>query len=1030
VPEQVAYQFVNFLFDGKMVSSKNAFALGSNEYQMVKNMRYVEDGVETRRGCSIHNATDVNDGSTTISSIMQMVVDRYSLTRTIIQADDLKYYYDDDLPTVGAFTGLTMYPTTEDASALRAISCGVGETEIFCNAEENWVYHGTQPRPTAIFHYDDSATSYISWIDEIYSLKTTDLMILDDMTGSDYIYLGFWVPFSGAYFDLTTFNTNAADMLGQYFNGAWTDLPTGGDNESNTTYKYENCSDISDWNNQDSGNAASTQATFDSREVFKILGGATGGGNTAKIDLDLGTFGDDVTTTIRLYHEDLGTQADVDHFALEIDTLEWRMVIRFGTDGLFVYDGGTWNEIGTNIVDVDTWTTWTFQMDFDAETANIWKDGVSVATGVDVSYIGDTDGMIDILQYSNTTANRLTYIDYIKVGDDILDGAGFSDGTESGTSTLGQDGLISWNLPTDWVPTMVEGGLWYFMRFKPDATLDAEVEVNNIYIQAPMQKLANLWDQSWQPVSGCYHFDETQSEYKDYLPKVIDGLTATYMFLEDFEGGADNDGIYIGTPYKPLAFRIKVDPEHTNVGNAEFDVIEGWDGGAWDAGTGLTDTTKGGSGDIASLSQNGLISFNNGSIAYRRGMLEGEEFPMYWTRLEIDADAVTAEVRIWDIAYIPDMDDPSGASSCMEFKDRLLLIGPKDYPNEVWISAPYNPQGFNGNEFTKMVFGDGRKLTDGVSFFNEALVFKEDSTWLIQGFRRVGAGAFGRLRLDSKVGAFRKTAQLGRIWITEAGAGADDYRNVVFFQHRTGVYFSDGNKPIYISDDVSSYFNENHADYVGAANIAGIDSWFDYSKDEYHLVFATGLELVYNAWFKKWSDFERDVDLKSGAAVIGSSGEPLTYGGSAIGKVFRLENDTSDKDSSDADAAIDAHVITKAHWPGELEHEINFRRLILVGEGNLTNGGVITINGAIDGGDITDNTDAQYFTLDDTLDTDDTYDHRGYVKGMFPFSIGDDDIEEALHTLQLKFGCSTIDLSIKLVGYGLGVAIQRMHFDE
>ena len=145
---------------------------------------------------------------------------------------------------------------------------------------------------------------------------------------------------------------------------------------------------------------------------------------------------------------------------------------------------------------------------------------------------------------------------------------------------------------------------------------------------------------------------------------------------------------------------------------------------------------------------------------------------------------------------------------------------------------------------------------------------------------------------------------------------------------------------------------------------------------------------------------------------------------------MRLENDTSDKDSADADAAIDAHVIVKAHWPGELEHEINFRRLILVAEGNNTNGGIITINGAYDGGDITDNTDAQYFTLDDTLDTDDTYDHRGYVKGMYPFSIGDDDLEEAVHTLQLKFGCDTIDLSIKLVGYGMGVAIQRMHFDE
>lgn len=830
--EQPVYQFVNFLFDGKMVSSKNAFALGSNEYQIVNNMRYVEDGVETRRGCSIHNSTDVNDGSTTIKSIHQMRIDRYDLLRTIVQADDEKYYYDDDLPTAGAFTSLTMYPTTEDSSALRAISCEVGEQTIFCNGEENWVYHGTQPRPTAIFHYDVSATSYISWLDEIYSLKTSDVMILDSMATGDYIYLGFWQPFSGAYFAFTAYNDNAASWDVEYFNGGWTDV------------------------------------------------------------------------------------------------------------------------------------------------------------------------------------------------------SGDSDGTDVGGDTFKQDGLYGWTLPTDWVPTMVEGGLWYFIRMKPSAALDAEVEINNIYIQSPMQKLANLWDQNWQPVSGAYHFDDSADEYKDYLPKVIDGMTATYMLLDAFEGGADKDGIYIGTPYKPLAFRIKVDPEYTNTGDAEFDVIEGWNGSAWDAGTGLSDTTKGGAADIASLSQNGLISFNNGSIVYRRGMLEGEDIPMYWTRLEIDADAVSTEVRIWDIAYVPDVDDPSGAQACMEFKDRLLLVGVKDYPNEVWISAPYNPQGFNGNEFTKMVFGDGRTLTDGVSFFNEALVFKEDSTWLIQGFRREGAGAFGRLRLDSKIGAFRKTAQLARIWITEPGAGADDYRNVCIFQHRTGVYFSDGNKPIYISDDVSSYFDENHADYVGAANIAAIDSFFDWQKNEYHLIFSTGVELIYNTWFKKWSVFNRSVDLKSGATIIGSDGEPLTYGGTAIGKVMRLENDTSDKDSADADAAIDAYTITKAHWPGELEHEVNFRKLILVAEGNNTNGGVVTVNGAYDGGDITDNTDAQYFTLDDTIDTDDTYDHRGYVKDMFPFPIGDDDMEETVHTLQLKFGCATLDKSIKLVGYGLGVAIQRMNFDE
>jgi len=1029
--EQPVYQFVNFLFDGKMVSSKNAFALGSNEYQMVKNMRYVEDGIESRRGCSIHNSTDVNDGSTTIKSIHQMRVDRYDLIRTIVQADDQKYYYDDDLPTAGSFTELSMYPTTEDASALRSISCGVGEQEIFCNGEENWIYHGTQPRPTAIFHYDLSATSYISWIDEIYSLKTTDVMILDSMAPGDYIYLGFWQPFSGAYFTVPAVNGTASVISGEYYNGGWTSFGENAGIWSDGSLLVDDMSSLASWVDSDAVNGVSTQTTFQGRQVMKLDSGAAAAGTWASRSQDVGSFAAGASVTIRTYFEAIGTRANGDNFALHIRDGTNQCTVAFDTTGLLINDGAdNYEEVGTDEVSIGTWQEWTFKVAADFQTVDVYKNGVLIASGFDCSHtVAGTDGVIQVYQVGTTTSNRISYIDIVRAGDgDTESVLELTDGTSLSNATIGQSGLISWDLPTDWVPAMVEGGLWYFMRLQPAIAFDSEVEVSDIYIQSPMQKLANLWDQNWQPVSGAYHFDDSAAEYKDYLPKVIDGQYATYMFLEDFEGGADKDGIYIGTPYKPLAFRFKINPEYNNVGNAEFNVIEGWDGSAWDAGTGLGDGTVGGSGDIASLNQNGIISFHNGSIAYRRGMLRSEDNPMYWTRLEMDADAVTADVRIWDISYVPDVDDPSGAQACMEFKDRLLLVGPKDYPNEVWISSPYNPQGFNGEEFTKIVFGDGRKLTDSGAFFNEALVFKEDSTWLIQGFKRTGAGAFGRLRLDARIGAFRKTAQLARIWITEPEAAADDYRNVVIFQHRTGVYFSDGNKPIYISDDVSSYFDENHADYVGAANIAAIDSFFDWQKNEYHLIFATGLELVYNTWFKKWSVFGRSVDLKSGAAVVGSNGEPLTYGGTAIGKVMRLENDTSDKDSADADAAIDAHVISKAHWPGELEHEINFRRLIIVAEGNNTNGGVVTINGTWDGGDITDNTDAQYFTLDDSLDTDDTYDHRGYVKEMYP--IGPNEMEEVAHTLQLKFGCATLDKSIKLIGYGLGVAIQRAHFDE
>ncbi len=1027
--EQPDYKFVNFLFDGKMVTSKNAFSLGANEYQMVNNMRYVEDGIETRKGCSIHNATDVNDGSTTIKSIHQTRMDRYSLLRTIVQADDYKYYYDDDLPTAGAFTGLTMYPTTENTSALKAISCGVGEADIFCNVEENWVYHGTQPRPTAIFKYVNSATSYISYIDEMYSLKTSDVMELNSLGTSDYLYLGFWVPFSGAYFDLTTFNANAAGWDVEYFNGGWTDVS--GDNDDTAIVTDDLVDDDFDDNDIDTdiwtvetgdGGVAETgqvlQVTTDSSDMWDATLTPAWAYQTVTGDFEI------VVKMLNFTGCDFqGERCGVLVWD-EADDRDWLSCSRYFNAGQQkIYGTDTVNDNSNSDEAVEAGTTVWFKIS---------------RTGSDFTCEYSTTSAVAGFSAVPRHAVKFTSSGNVKVGlygchyNGVQYTVDFDDftvnSTSSSSATMAQDGLYSWTLPTDWVPTMVEGGLWYFLRMQPTGTLSGDVSVNNLYIQAPMQLLPNLWDQNWQPVSGAYHYDDSATEYKDYLPKVIDGVQATYMFLENFEGGADKDGIYIGTPYKPLAFRIKVDAEYTNVGNAEINVIEGWDGSAWDAGTGLSDTTKGGAADIASFSQNGIISFNNGTIAYKRGMLRGEDFPMYWTRLEIDADAVTTEIRIWDIAYVPDVDDPSGASACMEFKDRLLLVGVKDYPNEVWISAPYNHQGFNGEEFTKMVFGDGRKLTDGVPFFNEALVFKEDSTWLIQGFRKTGAGAFGRLRLDSRVGAFRKTAQLGRIWITSKDAAADDYRNVVFFQHRTGVYFSDGNKPIYISHEINTYFDENHADYVGAANIAAIDSWFDYYKDEYHLLFSTGLELVYNAWFKKWSVFDRPVDLKSGAAVVGSNGEPLTYGGTAIGKVMRLESDTSDKDSADADAAIDAHVIVKAQWPGELEHELNFRRLVLVAEGNNTNGGVITVDGAYDGGDITDNADAQYFTLNDTLDTDDTYDHRGYVKDVF--SIGPDELPEACDTIQLKFGCDTIDLAIKLIGYGLGVGVQRQHPDE
>lgn len=825
VDEVTGYQWFNFMFDGKLNSFKNVFSLLPQEYGDLVNIRYVEDGLEKRGGCTKHNSSVVNDSSTDILSIHQQIIDRYSLSRCIIQGEDLKYYYDDDVPTAGNFSALTMYPTTENASALRSISCDVGEHKILCNGEENWIYSGTQPRPTAIYHYDHSATSYISWLDEIYKSDSSEVMVLDNMATDDYLYVAFWRPFSGMYITISAVNGNSASWDVEYFNGSWTDV------------------------------------------------------------------------------------------------------------------------------------------------------------------------------------------------------SGDSDGTDDTGTTFAQSGLYSWTLPTDWLPFMVQGGMWYWIRMKPSSALDAEVEVSDIYIQSPMQQLGNLWDQNWQPVSGAYHFDTSEGEYKNYLERVVDGQNGTAMVLTSFAGGA-NDYIYIGTPMRPLAFKIRVDPDYTNTADAQIDDIAGFDGGAWDSATNISDGTLD-TGSDSSLSCDGVVSWDPGSISHKRSILVAEESQMYWTRIRIDANT-DADVRLWDVSYLPDSDDPSGAQACMEFKDRLALIGLKDYPNEVWISGPYNPQDFNGNEFTKLTFGDGRKLVDGKPFFNEAVVFKEDETWLIQGFRREGVGAFGRLRLDARVGAFRKTAQICRLWLDEPGGDADQYRNVIIFQHRSGIYFTDGNKPIKISSDIRSYFDKDHSDYVGDANIAGNDSWYDWDFDEYHLLMKNGdLELVFNTRFKKWTIFDREVSLFSGASLIGSSGEYISIGGSRIGQVYLLDNGLADYDSSGDAAAITAYCSSKAFWFGEESSEMEARYLMLNLAGENTAPGTVSVRCSKDGGDISDTNDTNTWTLDDTFSNSHTFD-GGYVKDIVPFTSEAD----VLESIQIQFRESSSDATFKLLGFGVFVRIIREWHDN
>ncbi len=178
----------------------------------------------------------------------------------------------------------------------------------------------------------------------------------------------------------------------------------------------EDCSDITDWTDNDS-NGASTQETYDGRDTFKFTVAVAGAGRKAERYIDAGTIGTTYTIEIRTYFDLIGTVANGDYFALAVDNGAATLGVRFATDGLFIYDGASWNEVGTNIVDSDVWTVWRFAVTTGATVA-VYKNGFLMAAAADCSDATTvTDGLVTLTQNGVTTANVVSYTDFVKLSD-------------------------------------------------------------------------------------------------------------------------------------------------------------------------------------------------------------------------------------------------------------------------------------------------------------------------------------------------------------------------------------------------------------------------------------------------------------------------------------------------------------------------------------------------------------------------------------------------------------------------------------
>ena len=489
--------------------------------------------------------------------------------------------------------------------------------------------------------------------------------------------------------------------------------------------------------------------------------------------------------------------------------------------------------------------------------------------------------------------------------------SGGSDGTASGGATLAQDGTYSWTAGSDEM-RVLNGIMGYWYKVTWSADLSGAITIISAQTKFAVAQLTNKWNGIFEMPAGVRFFDQSAGEYVDYLGKLTNQSTSQYI---DVGEATTSDYLYI-KGIEPLAgIAMAVVDEYENTASAVFDLVEYWDGDGWTsiAAARLIDETSNSGGTI-SLAQSGTLWWDTLISDAQRREMDFDSIPGYWYRVSWGA-AFSADVRIFYIAvaYTPkDLDSYDGV---IEFKGRAMLWGDSKYPNRLRFSSYARPDCFSGSDsgYTDP-FGSQEKIIVTKKFYNELLVWKKVGVWLLEGY---SPQTFGTLQVSSTVGCVApKTAHV--VEVGYAGIHRDELMSIAIWMDSDGVYVLDGRKPKKVSLPVNQYFNTEYATAISASDLANCEAFIDKLNNEYHLLIPDGTELVYNyvldEWYPPW---ERTVGggsnyLSCGLLLRGSDNRYYTYGGSDVGKVYRLETDTTDKDASNADVAISHSLKTRA----------------------------------------------------------------------------------------------------------------------
>jgi len=411
-----------------------------------------------------------------------------------------------------------------------------------------------------------------------------------------------------------------------------------------------------------------------------------------------------------------------------------------------------------------------------------------------------------------------------------------SDGTSSGGISLAQTGWVRWDTTVDLAKqAYLESDYLFWYNF----TLSAgEAEIYHVTLDAPMQKINDIWDGEFVSIGNAQIFKTiyTESAVPVFELDFVDNVETTYWSLD---GDSTADFYVFGFTERITALDFEfalANISHTVATSAVFY----WDGSGWASVGDITDGTLG-SGGTATFGSSGVMSWNPPDEGSEFKTKISDSAPLYFYKVVHSDNFVAEKIYLDYVAGIPVSKIIASYKFPMHSKDRLFLCSEQSQDKNKCIgSAVDTPNVFNGSDFVELFFGNETELTGGTSLYSRlgsaiyevALFFKRDVIYGLTGFDNED---FTKYLISDTVGLVAPLTLQTTTIQTPQGS-----KPIVIWQGADGVYLFDNSSVILISEDIANLFDdrESGSRVMNPNYINDSVSFIDHDYHEYHWLFA------------------------------------------------------------------------------------------------------------------------------------------------------------------------------------------------